>query len=368
MGAISVVQKSITVVLVVTAVVLVVGQALGQPLLLGYVATGSMEPTIAVGDGFIAIPTILAGDISSGDVITYEAQQIQGGGPTTHRVIEETPQGYITQGDANSFTDQAAGEPPVTEAQIYAVVLQLNGKVVVLPSLGAAATAAQNGINSVTGAIGVGSSAQIGVATSGFGMVLITLTLLYGFLTSEHSRQTKRSTSRSEVFSGWLIVGGLIVIVALPLMTSMVIPSGTTTINLLSTETGTDIGSGHIAAGDSAEFSYAAENTQYLPKVVIVESAGPGVKVHNTTIAVSHGERETVDITVTAPETTGPFARSRTEQHYFHILPIPIIRLLHVIHPLVAMVTISLVVTAPVIGLYAFFVGIRPISVRSTQR
>ena len=368
MGAISVVQKSITAVLVTVAVALVVGQLLGQPILLGYVATGSMEPTIAVGDGFVAIPPVLAGEISPGDVVTFEAQSLDGGGPTTHRVVDVTSEGYITQGDANSFTDQSAGEPPVNDAQVYAVVLQIDGEVVVIPSLGAVATTVQNGISSITGAIGVGSGARIGVVTSGFGMVLISLTLLYGFLTSETSRETDRSTRRSGVVSGWVIIGALVLLLLLPLVTSMLLPSETSTVNMLSLYPSIRTYSSQVAAGHTTELPYTVENTQYVPKVVIVEPASPGIDVGNATTAIAHGESKTVRMLVTAPVETGPFARSYSQHHYFHILPIPVIELLHAIHPIVAMVTISVLATTPVVVLYVFLVGLRPISIRSTQR
>lgn len=368
MGIVSAVQKSITVVLVAIAVALVVGQLLGQPLAIGYVATGSMDPTLAVGDGFVAIPPVLAGEVTPGDVITYDAQSLDGGGPTTHRVVETTAQGYITQGDANTFTDQDAGEPPVTDSQVLAVVLQINGEVVKIPSVGVGATAVQNGVQTISSAIGVGGAAQIGIMTSGLGMVLITATLIYGFLTSDTRRETDRSTKRSDVISGRLILGAIVLALALPLLTSMVLPSDTTTNRLLSVSPSLDADAGQIPAGGSKAFQFAIDNTQYVPKVVIIEPAGSGIEVSNSTLEISHGETEQVEITVTAPTETGTFARSYSEHHYFHLLPIPVIELLHTISPSVTKMVLSVLPTLPVAGLYVFLIGIRPISVRQTHR
>jgi len=132
--------------LVVFLVSMVVGQALGQPVLLGFVTSGSMEPTIETGDGFVAIPTAIAGPIEEGDVITFRAEEIQGGGLTTHRVVAETDRGYITRGDANPFTDQDGGEPPVSEAQIVAVAWQPGGTVVTVPGVGAVVTGTQDAL------------------------------------------------------------------------------------------------------------------------------------------------------------------------------------------------------------------------------
>jgi len=368
MDIVSVVQKSITAVLVLIAVLLVVGQLLGQPLLLGYVATGSMDPTLAPGDGFIAIPPVIAGDIGPGDVITYDAQSLDGGGPTTHRVVGEESRGYITQGDANAFTDQDAGEPPVTDAQVLAVVLQTNGEVLRVPSVGAAATAVQSVIGSITGVLGVGGAGRIGILTSGFGVVLIAATLIYGFLTSDTRRETSRSTWRSGVVSSRLLLGGLIVVLALPLMTSMVLPSDTTSNRLLSVNPSLDTTTGQMAAGDTEQFPFTVENTQYIPKVVIVEPNGPGIEVNNSTTAVSHGESSRVELVVTAPVETGPFVRSYSQNHYAYLLPIPLIELLHLISPFIAKVVLSLVGTMPFVGLYVFVVGVRPLTVRQTHR
>ncbi|RLM60020.1 S26 family signal peptidase, partial [Halorubrum sp. Atlit-26R] len=55
---------------------MLVGQQLGQPIVLGFVLTGSMnaEPAnMAPGDGFVAVPPSIAGDIEEGDVVTFEA-------------------------------------------------------------------------------------------------------------------------------------------------------------------------------------------------------------------------------------------------------------------------------------------------------
>ncbi len=72
---------------------LIVGQLLGQPVLLGFVETGSMEPTIETGDGFVAVPSDLTGDPEPGDVVVFDAEELEGGGLTTHRIVEETEQG-----------------------------------------------------------------------------------------------------------------------------------------------------------------------------------------------------------------------------------------------------------------------------------
>ncbi len=118
MGIRSWAQSGFTQAVVGLVAAILLGQVLGQPILLGFVVTGTMSPTVEPGDGFIAIPPELAGDIEDGYVVTFEAEQIGGGGLTTHRIVRKTERGYITRGDANPFTDQDGGSEfsrPITD-------------------------------------------------------------------------------------------------------------------------------------------------------------------------------------------------------------------------------------------------------------
>lgn len=57
----------LTIVAVIAVIALVVGQLTGQPVLLGYATSGSMAPTLETGDGFLAVPASLSGEVESGD-------------------------------------------------------------------------------------------------------------------------------------------------------------------------------------------------------------------------------------------------------------------------------------------------------------
>lgn len=65
----------------------------------GYiVASNSMEPAIASGSLVYVVDT---GDYEPGDAITFHRD----GTVVTHRVVDETPRGYVTKGDANEAAD-----------------------------------------------------------------------------------------------------------------------------------------------------------------------------------------------------------------------------------------------------------------------
>lgn len=95
-----------------------------QPTIMGHkfftVMTGSMQPSIMVGDLVIA-KELPPEQINVGDVITFKSQN--SGNITTHRVKEVIKDGagikYITQGDANNVQDQ---NPVESKAVIGKVV------------------------------------------------------------------------------------------------------------------------------------------------------------------------------------------------------------------------------------------------------
>ena len=160
-------------------VLLFVGQLAGQPVGIAYVDSNSMAPTMHAGDAFIAVP---AGVTSTerGDIVTYDAETINGGQLTTHRVHDVREDGYITKGDANLFTDQDGGEPLVTDGRIVAKPLQIGPVVVRIPYLGTVIGLIQQGIvgavSGVAGMVGLSgvdpARVRIGVFAAGLGLLV----------------------------------------------------------------------------------------------------------------------------------------------------------------------------------------------------
>ena len=329
--------------LVLVVVSLLAGQFLGQPVLLSYVETGSMAPTMEPGDGFVAVPSAVAGEVEEGDVITFRAEEIQGGGLTTHRVVGETERGYVTRGDANPFTDQDGGEPPVKEAQIVAKALQVGGTVVVIPNLGTV----------VVGVQGVISGAQRWLATtlgtrSLLGPQGLTYLLLAGsalayvldlVVGDDRSKRRERSRSRDDGVSTRLVMVGLALLVVSTATAAMVVPAGTQEFGVVSAEFDSEQPT-TIRRGESSTLPYAVPNAGLVPVHVYFDSSD-GVAVDSEYVYVGSRGEASVDLTITAPPETGYYRYFLTEYRYLAVLPGPVVDALYRVHPWLPIVVID---------------------------
>jgi len=351
----SLLTRALTVVVAIVVLLLVLGQLLGQPILLGYVATGSMEPTMDAGDGFVAIPSALTGSPSEGDIVVFNARELHGGGLTTHRIVGETDDGYITRGDANPFTDQDGSEPPVSEGQIVAVAWQVNGEAVTIPHLGTGIqgvhSAMESGYSLVAPILGItaafegdnvgGMLVAFGVALLGFGLLLDQV--------GPHTRDASRSTSRQNVYAFWTTLGLILFILVALATAAMVIPSGTYEYGVVSTESPTDDPQ-VLAPGETGELTRSIDNAGYLPIVVVHEAESRGIAADPAWQTVGIRESTETTVSVTAPESTGEYTRNIGEHRYLAILPPSLLVWLHGLHPLLAIAAVDLVIVGVVVG------------------
>ena len=363
-------STAVTVLLVVVVGLILLTQVFGFPSPISFVATDSMEPQLEPGDGFIGIPAPLAGEIETGDVITFEAQSIGGGGLTTHRVVETTPEGYITKGDANPFRDTAAGEPPVTASQIRLVTVQIDGQIVVIPYVGQLAGGFRSVLGAVVGAIGVKGVTpdNPGVTVAVVGFILILVAAGSDLLTKDKVRKLTRSTRRSGVVNSRLLLVGLLIVVSLPLLSISAVPSGTDELTIISSTAPDPNDPSIIEVGNYSEANITIENGQPVPMVIIIEPASQGVVVYDQVLSAASGETVTSRLRVYAPEETGPFVRSRSTAHYIRSLPVSVIASLHRIHPALALLATTGVILAPIALGFLLIFGNRQITLRDVSR
>ncbi|MEY7848945.1 signal peptidase I [Natrarchaeobius sp. A-rgal3] len=347
-------ERGVTIVIALIVVALLVGQLLGQPILLGYVATGSMEPTMSAGDGFVAIPSVVSGDVEEGDVVVYNARELHDGGLTTHRVVEVTDDGYVTAGDANPFTDQDGPEPLVSDGQIVATAWQPGGEVVTIPHLGTVVMGIQGlalaAVGAVSGVFGLTTAADsdgIGALLVGAGVAL----LGFGFLLEGFGparRETSRRRSRENVIGFWVAVGLVLLVLTTFATAAMVIPAGTTEYGLVSTESPTDDPQ-VIAPGETSDLTRTSDNAGYVPVVTVYEAESAGVEIDPGWQTVGTRSSAETTVSLTAPYSTGEYTRHVGEYRYLAVLPPSVLVFLHGVHPLVAIAAVNGVVVGIVV-------------------
>ncbi|MCD2203022.1 signal peptidase I [Halobacterium sp. KA-6] len=356
---------------VLVVVALLVGQLLGTPVLLGYVETGSMEPTMEPGDGFVAIPTAIDSDVEEGDVIVFRAEELQGGGLTTHRVVGETDRGYITRGDANPFTDQDGGEPPVKDAQVVAKALQVGGTVVVVPNLGTLVTGLQSAFATVQRQLATATGTRALLGTQGIAYLLLGLSaLLYVFdlffATSGPDRSRDRDRDRDQGISPGLVVAALAAVLVIAATAAMVVPAGTQEFGIVSAEFASENPT-VIEQGESATLPYSVPNAGLVPVVAYVQPASEGVSVTPERVHVDGRGEAAVDVTLSAPEETGYYRRFVTEHRYLAVLPTSMIESLHGVHPWLPILVIDAALAGGMAVLGLVVLGGRRVRVRKRE-
>lgn len=327
----------LTTVAAVVATLAVVGSIVGHPVLLGFVETGSMSPTLDPGDGFVAVPAQLTADPEPGDVVTFRAERLHGGGLTTHRIVRETDRGYVTRGDANPFTDQAGEEPPVKDARIVAEALRVNGRAVVIPRLGTAVSAVRGvldaGRRTVAGALGAPSV----LGTAGAGYLLFgacALYYLYDLRRSSGRRDRERARTRPDGTGtdARRLLAGFAALLVVGATAAMAVPAGTQEYGVVSAEFDSerpDV----IPAGESASQPYPVANDGFLPAVAYLEPASEGADVRPREVRVGPRDAATATVTLSAPPETGYYRRYVVEHRYLAVLPAPVLDALYRVHP-----------------------------------
>lgn len=357
MNAFKLLEYALLAVLLVVLVSFLGGQFLGHPVGLGYVETDSMEPTLNEGDGFVAVPSALAGDVGEGDVVVFEAEAVHGGDVTTHRIVEERDGGYVTQGDNNPFTDQGTGEPVVTDGQVKATALTVDGTVVRIPHLGTGAEtvssaldSAERTVASLFGLRRLGAQ-QLSYLLFGLGLALFGALFVLERRESDRARTRDRSRSRAAVFDTRLLLAGAVVLLCGGAMLGMVLPAGTETYGIVSTE-GNSSDPTIVPQGETDSFEMQVHNGGFLPTVSHFEAGSEGISTDPDRVALARNETRNATVTFEAPAEPGYYVRSMTEHRYLAIIPPSVIDTLYDAHPWAPYVAINAVIVTPLVLLW----------------
>lgn len=345
-------------VVVAVVVALLAGQLLGQPLLFSFVTTDSMADTINPGEGFVVVPPEVTGEVGEGDVVVFEAEEIQGGGLTTHRIVGETERGFVTAGDNNPFTDQDGGEPPVQPAEIEAVAWQPGGSVVTIPALGTAVTGVQSGLESLQFRLAqlVGTRSLLG--TEGLAYLLLGLSVvLYALdVALADDRRRTRARDRDDGTSSRRLVAALALVVVVGATAAMVGPAATEEFDIVSAEFDSD-SPDVIEQGTTEMFPYRVANGGLVPTTVYFEPASDEVGVETDRLSLGARSSANVSVSLTAPPETGYYQLYLEQHRYLNVLPAPVIDALYSYHPWLPILAINTAIGVPFYLLGIWLIG-----------
>jgi len=342
--------------LLAAAVAMILGAVLGQPILFGFVETGSMSPALEPGDGFVAVPDVVAGEAEPGDVVVFEAESLHGGGLTTHRVVRETADGYVTKGDANPFTDQDGGEPLVTEDQVVAHALSVGDWVIPIPYLGALVLFVRGVVGSVQQQIASLLGLGPPYGTQSAGIFLVTLGAAVMGLTviqdarSGPSRDRSRSRSRSGTVDMQKLTVVFLVVILLPANAAMLLPAGSSDIVV---EGDVVADSPDIEPGEPATWDYSIRNYGVIPVAMSFDAVGGNASVPESPQVLGPQANATVQVTMDAPPPGGRAVAEVRQHRYLLVLPPSALGFLNSIHPLAALGVINAIlvgVTLVIVG------------------
>lgn len=367
-------------ILILAVVAIMVGQFIGQPVLLAYVTSDSMEDTISTGDGYVVLPSVVAGPVETDDIIVFHAKTLHGGDGalTTHRVVEKTQQGAITMGDDNPVTDQAGGEPPVKSRQIVGQAVLIGDDPIVIPHLGTVFTGIRSTVENAQRSLSIALGTRALLGTRGLAYLLFGVGgLLYaGSVVMEQNEvkgpSTQRSRSRrrpmNRRISKRMVALALGCLLVFALTISMTVAGGVHEFGVVSAEEDMR-GPSVIPTGQTEQLNYSIPNGGFVPVMAYVDSGGSGVETPANGVIVGPGERQNVSVELTAPESTGYYNLPVVEHRYLAILPQSWIHQLYLLHPWLPVIVIDalvlgvfLAVTIPLLGRGT----IRPRSSRSS--
>lgn len=309
----------------VALVTLVVAASAGLlPVGISYVTSDSMAPTLSPGDGYV----LVEGDVAVGDVVTFRTPD----GYVTHRIVGEGEDGYVTRGDANPATDQAAGMPPVRDSQVVGRALTVGGHLVVIPGLGTVAPLL---------------AAYRPLLVAGLVVAAVALGL----------RRNRPAVPERDLLTVADVVKPLLVGVTAAAV--VVLVTSVTTEHLTYVATATGGTATTVAVGEPAVRTVTVDVVATPLTQTVIDTHG--VTALDRTVA---GSTATLDVRVPAQSTVGPYTASVSVHPYPAVIPRGVLVWLHGVHPWLAAVGSTAVSVAPVWLVYALlFDGRSPLRI-----
>lgn len=307
---------------------IVAGGILQQPVGISFVETESMSPQLEPGDGFMLIPTQLVGSFEVGDVITFRAENF----PyefVTHRIIGETSEGFVTQGDNNTFTDQGGSfnEPYIKREQIAGKVITSGGEVIAIPKLGTFLMGIGDFFGKASstfyGSIGVEpNDEKIAQVLFGLGVFALVAVIADTASSLRSSASQKKRAERKRVkkqSSQYVLYVFFFIFILFATTVSVMTMEQTNRVDLVATEGNTNMRAVHL--GETTERYMEIGNSGFIPVHIFIPGSDGIVWLEEQSFSLASGEDRRITYEVTAPTTPGYYQTYIGMDVYLGILP-----------------------------------------------
>lgn len=311
------------------------------PVNLAFVQSDSMAPEIETGDMFFVQSSE---SYEVGDIIVFESSAESDETIITHRIIEENQDGFITRGDNNDATDQDLGNAPVSNQQIIGKVVETGDSAVTVPELGFVSE--------------IINRYQIQLLGGVFALLFVETIGLYSF-SSDRNKNRSNPENNIKRYPSPIKVTIVLSIVLIAVWSGLI---------YLSAE---PILSENIQIGDEEtdDISTGEKNVS-----TVNYSVSSRLPVNNQAYIVGNGDVLSVDKLPNGDTSieyvTGPYDEPGLENFqvlaysYPTLLPSFLITYLHNIHPILACVGTSSVISMPIILVVFVLFDNSPIRVR----
>lgn len=310
-----------------------------------FVESDSMSPEIESGDMFLLYES---NTYQVGDIVLFESSN--GEDIITHRIVNRTSEGFITQGDNNQIPDQELNEEPVQKEQIVGEVAEFRGSALTVSDAGKIARFV--------------NTYQIQILAVVFVFLFIDVLGLYSI--SPDNRRDRTKTNQHQVSYPSPLKITLVLSIALIAVWSGVIYASSETV------VSEDI---DVGEGENDDISIGETRTSTVN--VSVQSALP---LQSRAYFIGQGQVEDITELPSSKEgdiniryTVGPYAESTSDSYrvavysYPFTLPSDVVTSLHFIHPLLACIGTSSVIAIPAVTIVYLFFDTAPLKLKSNR-
>ncbi len=289
------------------------GFVLNRPVLLSYVTSDSMAPTLNRGDLFLINPLAEA---KPDDIIVFNLN----GHWTVHRVVAETDGGYITKGDHNIATDQQGGSTSVVKRESVAgVVPVLLGIPVKIPGIG----------NYIQRLSGTGMNILLAVFMIIGGAVLLT--------GKGERRKKERKVYRLRYKTLYVAVSTVSIAM---LLLSVIATWGTIGFNYASTVAGGQRDGWYLPESEFDK-QFEVKNNALFPLIYLFSSDSERVELQYESKILSAGEKAELGVHVKVPSETRIYYDEIEVHAYPLILPSNFIIRMYDLNPFLPLVAFA---------------------------